>query len=165
MKMKKIIISTFILVFFSCKEAITINKKENLTWYNTILKEIEKVNISEYYITYQIEESLERVDEFKKILNNLELLKTKKSNLEDDFYLSKNIKEKINESLFNKEKKIELNYSFSNPYLLRDSTIVIYNILLFRKDKHILGGGTRVFFLEQKGKNYFIKKITSLKDY
>lgn len=163
--MKKLIILTLVLVFFSCKEAITINKKENQTWYNTILKEIEKVNTSEYYITYQIVESLENVDEFKKILNNLELQKNKESNPEGDFYLSKSIKNKINESLFNKEKKIELNYSFSNPYTLKDSTIVIYNVLLFKKDKHILGGGTRVFFLEQKGKNYFIKKITALKDY
>jgi hypothetical protein len=163
--MKKLIIVTFVLVFFSCKEEITINKKENITWYNTILKEIEKVNTSEYYITYQIEESLESVDEFKRILDNLELQKNKESNLEGDFYLSKSIKDKINESLLNKEKKIELNYSFSNPYLLKDSTIVIYNILLFKNGKHILGGGTRVFFLEQKGKNYFIKKTTALKDY
>ena len=163
--MKKLIILTFVLVFFSCKEAITINKKENLTWYNTILEEVEKINTSEYYVTYQIKESLEKVDEFKKILNNLELHKNKELNMEGHFYLSKKIKDKIEESLLNKEKKIELNYSFSNPYLLKDSTIVIYNVLLFKKGKHMLGGGTRVFFLEQKGKDYFIKKTIALKDY
>lgn len=163
--MKKLIILTFVLVIFSCKDAITINKKENLTWYNTILEEIEKVNLSEYYITYQIKENLEKVDEFKNILNNLELQKNNESNLGGDFYLSKRIKDIIEKSLLNKEKKIELNYSFSNPYLLKDSTVVIYNVLLFIKDKHVIGGGTRVFFLEQKGKNYFIKKTIALKDY
>ena len=170
--MKKNITLFIVLAFFSCKEKKA--KKEfssyikvTPSFYNIIFKEIEQIDTSRYYITHQIIKNIDKINEFQDILNNQKPQNNYKIlNIKSNLNLPKSTKEIITKSLTNKEKKIELNYSFSYPYLLKDSTILIFNELNYiASKKNIIGGGTRVFFLKKNNKKWEIEKTTTLVDY
>jgi len=162
----KYILLFILVVFFSCKELKTTNKKASPRFYNVILNEIEQVDTSLYYITYQIIKDIENLDEFQYVLDKQE---QQNNFIIDSIDVNLNLSKKnlkiISESLINKEKKIELNYMFSHPYLLKDSTVLIFNQGTYKLRNMVKGGASRAIYLKKNNGKYTIDKTVGLVDY
>jgi hypothetical protein len=165
------------LIIYSCKNEILVYNKiiqKKVPFYDIIFDELENIDTSKYYITYQIKKDFNITNEIFKSIENIELLNNKeKENLKEnkvfkifDIELSSNKKEIVDLSKKNSTKKIEINYQFSFPYLLNENKVLIINSIKYRDQisKDVKGGSERVIILTKNEGVWIITKKVILID-
>lgn len=165
----------FIFYCFLLCQGETGDCQENMnSIYNNVLREINSVETSKYYITIKISKNYPiSEDLYKSLRESTVLTPTEVNDLEkeeisfsEEKDLTCDILKVIDLSKQNSIDKMELEYIFSWPYKVSNEVILLFNTIHYKTSNGVIkGGGKRIFLFQKRNSSWELQRKIPVLDF